>query len=492
MIVYRDNKHLIFKEVSDQELIKLRRILSWEDQHNAAHDIMLWYDDNIKCYYTLFGLQDILQHEFHEFKVLGEETKREFDYIEFDDNLLPGIKLYDFQVMAIRKGVGSGTGIIELPTGSGKSEVGVGIIKLLLDSKRINSALIITPSVYITNQFADRAAKRGIDPNMIGVIDQYHKDYDKPIIFAVADSIGIGLNDRHEFIERIIHYDLLIVDECHTIVSNRLFNIVYKSQHKYLIGLSGTPFRNDTILDTSGDAFVYGITGGVICKVPPRPLIERGILAEPIIFMKPISGMMKKYKARYKTIYDREIIDKAKRNKIIVEYCNTFCKAGLSVLVSVNEKRHAITLMENLRKNNPDIPSICIFGGSEAHCYDDVGSLDKFMIDQNTFNADFTNGKYKVIFATQVLDQGVDLPTVGALIMAGAGKSRRQIRQRLGRGTRRKIVGRNVVFVLDFIDRGHVWLYQQAMKRLTQMYLIDMEADVLETEREFLNIINDV
>jgi superfamily II DNA or RNA helicase len=198
--------------------------------------------------------------------------------------------------------------------------------------------------------------------------------------------------------------------------------------------------------------------------------------------------MFKKYKARFNVIYKREIVDNDIRNKYIIEYCDIFSQQGLKVLVSVNIKAHALYLIKQMRRNYTNIRSICIFGGSEAHVYDYTGALENYKINQDTFFADFELGKYNVIIATQVMDEGVDLPSVGALILGGSGKSIRQIRQRLGRGVRSKKTGRNEVFILDFIDRGHVWMFQQSRKRLS-IYLDEVESDVIETETAFLGLI---
>jgi superfamily II DNA or RNA helicase len=253
--------------------------------------------------------------------------------------------------------------------------------------------------------------------------------------------------------------------------------------------MSGTPFKDRrNILKDVGDSTIYGLIGRIILKISQKSLVERGYIADTVIFMMPVSGSFKKYVSRYNVIYKREIVDNDIRNKYIVEYCNTFVKQGLSVLVSVNVKNHALLLLTLLRKKYPSIRSICIFGGSEAVIYDHTGVIDKYKIDQEAFFADFELGLYDVIVATQVMDEGVDLPSVGALILAGSGKSIRQIRQRLGRGVRSKKTGRNEVFILDFFDKGHIWMFQQSRKRL-DIYLSEVESDVVERESVFLDLI---
>ena len=57
-----------------------------------------------------------------------------------------------------------------------------------------------------------------------------------------------------------------------------------------------------------------------------------------------------------------------------------------------------------------------------------------------------------------VLDVGVDVPAVGMVILAGAGKTQVANRQRIGRGLRAKKEGPNVCFVVDFDDPFNKYL----------------------------------
>jgi superfamily II DNA or RNA helicase len=509
------------------------------------------------------------------------------------------------------------------------TEIALGITKTLMNNKLIKKALVVTPSVPIIKQLRERAFLRGFKKSEIGCVYGQEKDFDKPIIFAVINTMAQGIKEGNkDVIDLVKNADLIVLDECfvgnqhvatekgslsikslysihkeslpkvwsysddgdyelrdilkvwkvpaknkdlieiklgktsikcssdhlfltvdddwvraidlkvggklvgfmessperkitsiesieseeylydleveqnhnyivggvvahncHHVRSDSFISVVSLSKSSYLIGMSGTPFKDRrNILNDIGDTTIYGLIGRIILKISQKSLVELGYIADTVIFMKPVGGFFKKYKSRYNVIYKREIVDNDIRNKCIVEYCNTFVQKGLSVLVSINIKNHAISLMRSLRVKYPNIRSICIFGGSEASIYDHTGMLDTYKIEQEIFFADFESGLYDVIIATQVMDEGVDLPSVGALIMGGSGKSIRQIRQRLGRGVRSKKTGRNEVFILDFMDRGHVWMFQQSKKRL-DIYLNEVESDVLERESIFLDLI---
>ena len=73
-------------------------------------------------------------------------------------------------------------------------------------------------------------------------------------------------------------------------------------------------------------------------------------------------------------------------------------------------------------------------------------------------------GKQRVLIATTIVDEGLDIDKINVLILAGAKKSDRQYLQRVGRALRRKR-GENVVIIYDFYDTGHRLLDKHTKKR---------------------------
>jgi superfamily II DNA or RNA helicase len=488
-------KHLWFVDYSVSEFNKLEKLLTWEDQFaksmgKTVAETLLFRNEDSGEYYTFFGLAELLKEQFKNFEIIFNDRDDEIQSLKVTDDILENITLRDYQVMAIRKAVNLKQGLIEIPTAGGKTEIALGISRLLMQNKMVKKVLIITPSLPICKQFRKRALIRGFKDRDVGLVYGGEKTYDRPITVAVINSLANGIKDQNPNVLNLITgADVIIMDEAHHGRSNSFLQVAYMSESEYLIGLSGTPFKDrGRILDDIGDSIIYGLIGRVILKVSQRTLVEKGYIADTVIYMKNVNGSFKKYKGRWNVIYNREITDHDIRNSYIINYCNTFAKQGLSVLVSVNVKNHAITLMKGLRKQHPNLRAICIFGGSKALIYNETGIIEEYQLDQEAFFEDFENGMYDVILASQVMDEGVDLPSVGALIFAAGGRSLRQVRQRLGRGVRSKKTGKNEVFILDFFDRGHVYMYHHSRKRLA-IYLDEVESDVLEYEKDFLDLI---
>lgn len=75
-------------------------------------------------------------------------------------------------------------------------------------------------------------------------------------------------------------------------------------------------------------------------------------------------------------------------------------------------------------------------------------------------------GEIDVLIGSTILDVGVDVPSVGMIVMAGGGKAEVALRQRIGRGLRRKPKGQlNVAYVIDFYDGKNKHLIAHSNQR---------------------------
>ena len=89
---------------------------------------------------------------------------------------------------------------------------------------------------------------------------------------------------------------------------------------------------------------------------------------------------------------------------------------------------------------------------------EDVGLRTEFIFGESNKKTRQENldklktGEINVLIGSTILDVGVDVPAVGMVILAGAGKTEVALRQRIGRGLRAKKSGPNVCFVIDFDD----------------------------------------
>jgi len=81
-------------------------------------------------------------------------------------------------------------------------------------------------------------------------------------------------------------------------------------------------------------------------------------------------------------------------------------------------------------------------------------------------------GDLRIIIATSLADEGLDIPRLDALITAGAGKSNTRILQRVGR-VLRLFQGKQDPIIVDFYDNVK-YMQGQTLKRI-QIYKSESE-----------------
>ena len=276
----------------------------------------------------------------------------------------------------------------------------------------------------------------------------------------------------------------VVVHNCHHVKATIYFMIASFARPKHLLGFSGSLFEDQiNPLSNYEDAVLLGLFGPPLVNISQKYLRERGFLSEPLVLKeRNYLPSMATFPKMYSKVEDKYIVNNADRNKRIITAAKRFVTHGIPTLILCKRKDHATKLLESFH----DIPSIVIFGNSEAYCLDEHGKTHSYKLDFGTFKDDFSNNKYKIVIASTVLDEGINLPEIGAVILAGAGKSRRKLVQRIGRCLRVKKKSK-YTFIVDFTDRTHVFLNAQSKKRMS-MYE-EMDIPVYEDKKFFWDAI---
>lgn len=480
-------KWLVFQSITSQEKSWLSGILTWTpDRETNEEPETLLYERN-GVLFTLWGLYRILKQICpFEFDVSGIPNDQ-FERVFIPNTILPGIKLFDFQVAAAIKSVSWKVGLVNVPTGGGKTEIILAVLRNLIDTGKLTRGLVIVPSVGLADQFAERAYLRGFSKDEVGVVHGSSKEYGSKVVVAVVNSINLGLKNNNEIITNLVsNINTIIYDETHHLKASTYMNIaIAASKAKYFLGYSGSPYSGDdnSILENSGDALVYGMTGGVIFNISQRYVRELGLIAEPIIFFKEIAEKTSRHITQYNAIYVKNVIEHVTRNEYIVYYARKFTSLGFPTLILVQRLDHARNIMSKLK----GLRVISVFGGGTSLQFGEFGTIDEMPVDYNIFRSNFELGMFDVVIASQVLDEGFDIPAIGAVILAGGGKSKIKLLQRIGRGLRRKKKGPNKVYILDFWDKQHVFMLSQSKKRLKLM--TDIEATIIPDQFKFMEMI---
>jgi len=254
---------------------------------------------------------------------------------------------------------------------------------------------------------------------------------------------------RKQALELLKSIEFLTLEEAHEVGSDSFFLISQACVNAhYRLALTATPFMRD---DQGANMRLMAATGPIGIVVSEETLIDRGILATPyfkFIVSKAPAGIVRGTK--YQTAYAKGIVDNAWRNHQVVSEVQNLKLYGLTAMILVQQTKHGKNLEKMLR--NVGLKARFISGESNqdkrAEALDDLGS-----------------GRLDVLIGSTILDVGVDVPSVGAVFLAGGGKAEVAIRQRIGRGLRAKKNGPNVCFVYDFEDQGNNHLVRHSKER---------------------------
>lgn len=350
---------------------------------------------------------------------------------------LNGIKFdypYEFQPIAALDMCKAGRGILDACTNSGKTSIAALIIKILK-----LPTLFIVPNLELLYQtqkvFENRIGCK------IGIIGDGNWS---PDIITIA-SIGTLYSriKEPECIKLLKSVKLLIVDEVHHSSSDSYYTVMRSCDAYYRFGMSGTPLKRSD----GADLKLIAVTGPVIYIIKNKELIARGVSVQPYLKFLTIDKPKISKSAKWRDVYVKGIVENEYRNNLLVEEALQFAKAGHTVLILIREIAHGKIFDEILPSTIP-------------HRFVSGKETTEFRI--KTLE-EFKEGKIRILISSTILDEGVDIPNINVLILAGGGKSNIKLLQRVGRGLR---VGNSErLDIIDTIDLQHKYLARHSHSR---------------------------
>mgnify|MGYP000346593941 CR=1 FL=1 len=274
----------------------------------------------------------------------------------------------------------------------------------------------------------------------------YASELEKAYPSAAEDKAKITAKvEKHErlrlaTIDILAKFELVIVEEAHEVSSDSFYIVMAACRNAhYRMALTGTPFMKD---DEEANMRLLASCGPVAIKITEKMLIDRGILARP--YFKYINlPEAHKPKALYRSTpwqkaYEVGVVGNEYRNKA---FCAEILRArsyGLNSMVLVQHKAHGELLKGMLQRAGLKVEFI--YGEDNQSA-------------RSVALAALGNGGLDVLIGSTIMDVGVDVPSVGMIVLAGGGKTEVATRQRIGRGLReKKGGGPNVAFIVDAAD----------------------------------------
>ena len=410
-----------------------------------------------------------LKRKGHKIRLISKDLPKPLGAVRPNVNEFGYTEEYSYQPETVDTLIERGSMIAQIATGGGKSNIcAIAVARIKRPTLFITTRGVLMYQMKKALEESVKYRSEHGEPDLldteIGVIgDGIWQP--KKITVAMVQTLASKLKDPSPFDSKrdqqrqkqiqekvkvlLSRYELVILEEAHEASGDSYFKILgeCKNAH-YRLALTATPFMKD---DAEDNMRLMACVGPIGIKVTEKELIDKGILAKPYFkyIENPKSAKLNN-STSWQRAYKLGIVECVERNALIVEEVKTMKSHGLSVIALVQHTHHGDLLKTAMKAAGLKVSFIRGSSSQEER----QGTLNKLGA-----------GKIDVLIGTNILDVGVDVPSVGAIILAGGGKAEVALRQRIGRGLRRKKIGPNVAYVVDFTDSHNSHLRGHAQQR---------------------------
>jgi superfamily II DNA or RNA helicase len=318
---------------------------------------------------------------------------------EMDFNFTGNLK--EYQQQATTDILSRDFGVLQAPTGSGKT-----VMALSLIAARRQPTLIIVHSKELLNQWIERIEQfLDIPREEIGIIGNGKMKIGKRITVGIVNSV-------YPIAEEIrVHIGHLVIDECHRTPSRTFTGAVNVFDCKFMLGLSATPYRRD------GLTKLIGWHLGRKIEVKQSALSENDIIQNVEVVTRE-TDFVTDFDAseEYSQMLSELTLDNSRNvGDIIKEASNG---RGVCLVLS-DRKEHCRALQDMLSKQgmNADVLTGSVCNG-----------------ERKTIVERLNSGGVKVLIATgQLIGEGFDAKSLQTLFLTTPVKFDGRLLQYLGR-----------------------------------------------------------
>ncbi len=340
--------------------------------------------------------------------------------------------LREYQKPAVAAAIENEHGVIVAPCGAGKTTIALGII-----AQADQPALVLVNSLDLLEQWTDRVQTHlGIACARCagGRFDI------GPITVATVQSAReparlAALRER---------FGLVLLDECHHAPALTFSSVMSAFPARFRLGVTATPSRADGL-----EALLGHYIGPIIHSVATSDLVDSGHLVRPR-YVPQTTPFSFAYggPADWQPLLEA-LVTAPERNGFIVDSIARECVGGVVGLALTGRVSHAEILRDLLVARGLRVALM---------------TSDATKSQRSAALAQACNGSIDVIVATQLADEGLDIPRLARLFLCFPSKSATQLLQRIGR-IMRPHADKAVPEVIDFVDSRVGVLSNQAKKR---------------------------
>tara|TARA_B100000886_G_scaffold339755_1_gene306192 strand:+ start:1616 stop:3076 length:1461 start_codon:yes stop_codon:yes gene_type:complete len=386
-----------------------------------AKGFKIYLENDIKlCLPKFYGLQKFGKPNLEDFGLSNDINLRfTGDLRDYQMNVINTV------IPKIKNQEG---GTISLPPGRGKTVIAC---KLISELKK--KTLVIVHKTFLLNQWKNRIEQFLPDAKVGKIQAQEFDTVDKHIVIGMLQTLS--LKDSHPD-DIFDDFGCIIFDECHHLSAEKFSQILRKISVPYMIGLSGTPFRNDKL----EKVFEYYIGGMLYYE---KPSVKQEILVKTYKFdMKheKFQIVFNKYtKEPQIATMISNIVELVERNKFLV---------GLIQECRENKARKILVLSDRIDHLNYMKDKV-----DEL----DIGSTSKYVGGMKQEKLDLAE-EADIIFSTYSMSsEALDISSLNTIILS---TSRRNVEQSVGRILRKQEGHLAQPLIIDIVDNLKVFVNQ--------------------------------
>jgi superfamily II DNA or RNA helicase len=356
------------------------------------------------------------------------------------------VELREHQQDAVSQALTGERGVVWHPTAAGKTEI---FIEL---TRRIGRpGLVLVHRKDLMYQAAERfmktldlgeSMKDFADQDVIGLIGDGEWQ-PRVITVATFQTLYMRLKQGLHEVEHWLREEIgqVHVDEAQHLPARSYEKVMANLwAARWRLGYSATPYKEG---DPETFFKVASWLGPTVHRATAGELAERGYLVPADVFLIQMEPRPRNYRTWPEAVQEG-IVEHATRNQMITELAQHLAQTGSGpVVILVERLAHGERLARTL--NAPFIAGNASTSARRAAW------------------ASLKDGSCNVLVASKIADEGLDIPPLAFLIMAGGGKAPHLTVQRVGRGLRAS-EGKDRLFVFDFLDQGK-WLGKHAKRR---------------------------
>jgi superfamily II DNA or RNA helicase len=402
--------------------------------HVYVMDIIKKSEGNIPIKYNrqekVFETYPYYYYDLKELFIENGLTVKELnlEFKKFDFSL--SVTLRDYQIEAIQKWEDNNyRGVIALPTGAGKTIIG---IKAIEETKV--PTLIVTFTREQMLQWKETIMKFSSIRPEVGL---YYSN-EKEIRQITLSTYQTAFRHVSELSDK---FDLLIIDEAHHLPADKFREVALGILATKRLGLSATPFREDGRHEE-----LFKLMGGIVYYKPVDELIKKGYLA-PYDIVQVKVFLTTEERKKYLTLLNKfRVLSKNKKLKELIVLAKNGNNNAIEALKVYNEIKKVVNFAQNKMLKIEEIlnkekgKKILIFTQYVDQAEEIARRFNTLLIsgkmsknERKKILDTFKFMKSGILTLTTVGDEGLDIPDASVGIIVTGTSSRRQFIQRLGR-----------------------------------------------------------